>query len=215
MPMARDDFYASVLGAVYSFYMEHPRIGLPIGRLAWGGDFAPYYKSMAAVSEAPPGSTVVDCPCGAGPAFRALDPRADLRYVAVDLSPSMLARARRSAAARGVAVEFLAADAAALPLPDGAASTLLSFWGLHCFEHPRTAVAEAARVLEPRGRLVGATFLRGRETLRQRFFIRPHVGGFGPIGTGPEVEDWLQSSGFEEIEMTRSGPMLFFSARRA
>lgn len=212
--MARDDFYASALGAVYSFYMEHPRVGLPIGRAAWGGDFRRYYESMAAVAEAPAGSTVVDCPCGAGPAFRALDPRAGLRYVAVDLSPSMLARARRRAAGRGVEVEFLEADAAALPLPDAVAGTFLSFWGLHCFEDPAAAVAEAARVLEPGGRLVGATFLRGRESLRQRFFIRPHVGGFGPIGTGAEVRNWLQSSGFAELETQRSGPMLFFSARR-
>jgi len=39
---------------------------------------------MAAIAEAAPGSTVVDCPCGAGPAFRALAPDTDVRYVAVD-----------------------------------------------------------------------------------------------------------------------------------
>lgn len=212
--MARDDFYASALGAVYSFYMEHPRIGLPIGRVAWGGDFRRYYESMAAVAEAPAGSTVVDCPCGAGPAFRALAPGGDVRYVAVDRSPSMLARARKRAASRGLEVEFVAADAAALPLPDAAAGTFLSFWGLHCFERPAAAIAEAARVLEPGGRLVGASFVRGRESLRQRFFIRPHVGDFGPIGTQPEIEAWLLSSGFEISDLQRSGPMLFFEARR-
>ena len=100
--MSRDDFYASPFGAIYSTYMERPRLSRWVGRLVWGGDTRPYYDSMRAVAEAPEGSTIVDCPCGAGPALRALDPARSVRYVAADLSPSMIRRARRRARARGL-----------------------------------------------------------------------------------------------------------------
>lgn len=208
-----DDVYAGALGAAYSAYMERPRLSRTIGRLVWGGDTRDYYASMAAVAEVPAGGTIVDCPCGAGPALRALSGRDDVRYVAADLSPSMLRRARERAAARGLErVEFLQADATSLPLSDASADLFLSYWGLHCFANPRAAIGEAARVLKPGGRLVGACFLRGRDTLRQRFFIRPEVAAFGRVPTQPEVESWLERTGLQLAGAHRSGPYLFFEA---
>lgn len=211
--MSRDDFYSSLLGAAYSAYMERPRVSTRISRLFWGGDTRPYYASMAAAGEVPPGGVIVDCPCGAGPAMRAIP--AEVGYVGVDLSPSMLRRARERAAVRGLAnAEFIEADAAAIPLPSGFADLLFSFWGLHCFPDPAAALLEAARVLKPDGRLVGSSFLRGTDTLRQRLFIRPHVGDFGPLGTQPEIESWLADAGLNLASAKRSGPFLFFEARR-
>lgn len=213
--MARDDFYASPLGATYSAYMERPRLSSRIGRLLWGGDTRPYYASMAAVGELGAGETVVDCPCGAGPALRAVPAGRSIRYVGVDLSPSMLRRARRRAEARGLdGVELIEASATEIPLPAASADLFLSYWGLHCFEDPAAALAEAARVLKPGGRLVGASFVRGADTLRQRLLIRPHRGDFGPLGTQAEIESWLASAGLELTVATRSGPFLFFTARK-
>ena len=74
-----DDFYASAspaFGAMYSAYMERRRLARPIAKLLWGGSTTPYYDSMLAISEVPAGGVIVDCPCGAGPAFRAFKPRA-------------------------------------------------------------------------------------------------------------------------------------------
>ncbi len=211
--MARDDFYASAFGAIYSAYMERPRLSARVSRLLWGGDAAPYYASMAAAGEVRPGGRIVDCPCGAGPALRAIPANVD--YIGVDLSPSMLRRARKRAAGRGLSrAEFVQADAAAMPLPGGCADLVFSFWGLHCFADPAAALAEAARILAPGGRLVGSTFLRGRETLRQRFLIRPNTGGFGSLGVQAEVESWLSEACLELTVGTRSGPFLFFSARK-
>jgi ubiquinone/menaquinone biosynthesis C-methylase UbiE len=208
-----EDFYAGPLGAAYSAYMERPPLSRTIGRLLWGGDTREYYASMAAIGEVPAGGTIVDCPCGAGPALRALSPGAGVRYLAADLSPSMLRRARQRAAARGLEkVEFLQADATSLPLSDSCADLFLSYWGLHCFGNPRAALAEAARVLKPGGRLVGTCFLRGRDTLRQRFFIRPEAAAFGRVPTQPEVERWLEEVGLERGELRRSGPYLRFAA---
>jgi ubiquinone/menaquinone biosynthesis C-methylase UbiE len=188
-------------------------VSRPVARTVWGGDVRPYYDSMRAVGEVPEGGTVVDCPCGAGPAMRALGAGRSVRYVGVDLSPAMLARAERRAARRGLGqVELIRASSDELPLTDASADLFLSLWGLHCFERPDRALAEAARVLKPGGRLVCSTFLRGRETLRQRFLIRPHVGDFGAIGSEAEVRGWLADAGFAEPSLRRSGPMLFIDA---
>jgi SAM-dependent methyltransferase len=213
--VSRSDFYASPFGTIYSAYMGRPRLGRTIGRVMWGGDPGRYYESMAAIGEVPVGGTIVDCPCGAGTAFRGLSPDSPVRYLAADLSPAMLRRARRSARRRGLDnVELVRADAAALPLPDGSADLFLSLWGLHCFADPAGALAEAARVLEPGGRLVGASFVAGNDSLRQRLLIRPGLGDFGRVGTQAEIEAWLGAAGLELSQAERSGPMLFFEASR-
>ena len=92
--MAGDDFYASAFGAAYSFYMERPWLARLISRVVWGGDLRSYYASMDVLCEVRKGGMVVDCPCGAGPAFRVVPSGRGLRCVGVDLSPSMLSRAR-------------------------------------------------------------------------------------------------------------------------
>jgi SAM-dependent methyltransferase len=212
--MARRDFYASPFGVAYSAYMERPGLSRLISRVVWGGDSKSYYDSMSAVAEVGDGGTIIDCPCGAGPALRALRPEAEVRYIAVDLSPSMLRRARKRAASRGLSrVELIEADAVDLPLPAQSADLFLSFWGLHCFEDPSAALAEAARVLKPGARLVGSCFVRGDDSLRQRLLVRPGSGDFGQVGTEPEVGSWLEAAGFEASRAGRSGPMLFFDAR--
>ncbi|HWM63774.1 MAG TPA: methyltransferase domain-containing protein [Solirubrobacterales bacterium] len=207
------DFYASPFGMIYSAYMERPRLSRLIGRAAWGGDSKRYYASMGAIAEVPAGGTVVDCPCGAGPALRAVRPGGAVRYVAADLSPSMIRRARKRAERRGLTgIELVEADATDLPLPDNSADLFVSFWGLHCFDDPPAALAEAARVLKPDGRLVGASFVAGSDGLRQRLLIRPDLGDFGQVATQPELEAWLGEAGFEPARIDRSGPMLFFDA---
>jgi ubiquinone/menaquinone biosynthesis C-methylase UbiE len=212
--VARRDFYASPFGATYSAYMERPRLSRLIGRAAWGGDSKRYYESMGAVSALADGATVIDCPCGAGPALRALAADASVRYVAADLSPSMLRRARSRAEARGLSgIEFIEADATDLPLETAGADLFLSYWGLHCYDDPLAALEEAARCLKPGRRLVGSSFVRGSDSHRQRLLIRSGTGDFGRVGTQVEIESWLLEASFDLAAAARSGPMLFFEAR--
>jgi SAM-dependent methyltransferase len=212
--LARDDFYASPLGAAYSAYMERPRLSRRIGRLIWGGDTGAYYESMDAIGDVADGGTIVDCPCGAGPALRALDPEAGVRYVAADLSPSMLRRARERAASRGLGeIEFVESDAASLPLESESADLFLSYWGLHCYPDPEAAIEEMSRVLKPGGRLVGASFVRG-DSFRQRLMLRPNAGDFGPMQTEPELLDCLSDAGLRLTGSGRSGLYMFFEAIR-
>jgi ubiquinone/menaquinone biosynthesis C-methylase UbiE len=194
--------------------MERPHLSRVLGRAFWGGDTKAYYASMSAIGETIEGGTIVDCPCGAGPAFRALDPGRDVRYVAADLSPAMLRRARRQAVRRGLdGIEFVESKAEDLPLEDSSADLFLSFWGLHCFPDPAAAVAEIGRVLKPGGRLVGASFVRG-SSLRQRLMLRPYRGDFGPIGTEADLLGWMGAANLELTGSKRSGLYMFFEARR-
>ncbi|HEX5990718.1 MAG TPA: class I SAM-dependent methyltransferase [Solirubrobacterales bacterium] len=212
--MSRSDYYASPFGVAFSAYMERPRLSRLIARTFWGSDIRPYYESMAAVAEAPRGGTVVDCPCGAGPALRGLAPGQSVRYLAVDLSPSMLRRARRRAEARSLSrVELVEADATKVPLPDDSADLFLSYWGLHCFDDPAAALREAGRILKPGGRLVGSTFVLGGSRRRGRLLVKPGRGDFGRPGSGDDVMRWLGEAGFAQPDIRSSGSMLYFDAR--
>jgi ubiquinone/menaquinone biosynthesis C-methylase UbiE len=112
---------------------------------------------MAAVGEVPDGGSVIDCPCGAAPTLRAVPTGGSIRYQGADLSSSMIRRARKRAAARGLTnAEFVEADAAKIPMASASADLFLSFWGLHCFADPPAALVEVARVLKPGGRQSGA-----------------------------------------------------------
>jgi ubiquinone/menaquinone biosynthesis C-methylase UbiE len=206
--------FDGAFGAIYASYIKRERLARLIAGLAWGSDVRPFYVSMAAIGAVANGGTIVDAPCGSGVAFRGMRPRQRARYLAFDLSPQMLGRARRYAAELGLhQVEFAEADAEALPLEDSSADLFLSYFGLHCFPHPDAAVREAARCLRPDGRLVGSTIVLGERRL-DRLRVRPGVGGFGAVGTEADLRRWLADAGLEDARVDRRGVFAVFAARR-
>lgn len=102
------------------------------------------------------GRTTLELGCGFGRLLDLLAPRAE-RLVGVDLS----ARSLAVAAQRGHAV--LRADALALPFRDVSFDAVVAGFGVFAHLEPRAAIAEAARVLVPGGRLAFHTF--GRRAL--------------------------------------------------
>lgn len=103
-----------------------------------------------------PGEHVVDVGSGAGIdsliAARMVGP--DGQVIGVDMTPAMVAKARRSARQAGLPnVEFRQGYAEALPVPDGWADVVISNGVLNLMPDKAAALGEMARVLTPGGRL--------------------------------------------------------------
>jgi ubiquinone/menaquinone biosynthesis C-methylase UbiE len=159
---------------------------------------------------------VLDIPCGGGVAFRGLRPEQELDYVAADLSPLMLRRARAEADRRGIHwIEFVEADVEALPFDERSFDLCITYTGLHCFPNPAVAIAEMVRVLRPGGELRGTSVIK-RTGLRHDAFVRlMQVGGvFGPGQTLAELETSLADVGLVNVSSSRDGALAYFSARR-
>ena len=109
---------------------------------------------------------LVDIGTGTGRMLQLFGPGAE-QALGIDRSPEMLRLARAKLAAAGLDAELRQGDMYALPLPSGAADTVIIHQVLHFAQNPAAAVAEAARLLGPGGRLVIVDFApHEREELR-------------------------------------------------
>lgn len=197
----------------YDWSVEHPQAGGLLWKAGIGSDLRRLYAAAAEIGRQPAGSSVLDVPCGGGVALRGLRPGQGVRYVAADISQTMLDRTMAVARRRHVVaqVEPVIADVGRLPFPDGEFDLVVSFTGLHCFPDPHQAVREMARVLHPGGVLTGSALLNDTGI---RYLPVRQVGRFagllGPGATTTEVEDWLTETGFEDIAITLSGAIAYF-----
>lgn len=207
--------FGRIGGAVYDFGVEREWVARPAGRLLWGTEVGLLYSSIRSLGALPAGTSVLDVPCGGGLALRGVPP--GIRYVAADISPSMLDRTRRQAASRGLSeVEVVEADIERLPFADNEFDVCVTFNGLHCLPDPAAALRELARCLKPGGTLLGDTIVR-RAGLRQDLAIGAFrkVGLFGAGGTAEELAQWLADAGLRVDRLTRSGAVVHFAATRA
>ncbi|MDQ3915243.1 MAG: methyltransferase domain-containing protein [Actinomycetota bacterium] len=106
------------------------------------------HMDVVAFSGASAGDTVVEVGAGTGN-FLALFRDAAARLVAVDLTPAMLAEARRHGA-----LHLVAGDGRRLPLRSGCADLVTSAQALHHVHDPATVVKELRRVTRPGGRVL-------------------------------------------------------------
>jgi SAM-dependent methyltransferase len=100
----------------------------------------------------PPGHLTLDVGCGEGRVGRDLG-RLGHRVIGVDGSAAMAEAAATHPEAPGPVV---IGDAALLPLPDSVADCVVAFMSLQDVDELESAIAEAARVLVPGGRLAMA-----------------------------------------------------------
>jgi SAM-dependent methyltransferase len=121
---------------------------------------APAAETVVRAARLMPGECVLDVGCGAG-SVALMAARAGARVSAVDPAARLLDVARALAKGEGLDVQFLAGEAAALPLPDASVSAALSNFGVIFSPDPAAAVAEMVRVLAPAGRIVFSAWLPG------------------------------------------------------
>lgn len=123
--------------------------------------------AMARVLGGAPIARLVDIGTGTGRMLELFAPQAKAA-LGIDRSSEMLRLARAKLAERGLDhAELRQADLYALPLADGAADVAVLHHVLHFAQQPGAAIAEAARVLGPAGRLLIADFApHDRELLR-------------------------------------------------
>jgi ubiquinone/menaquinone biosynthesis C-methylase UbiE len=206
---------AGPFGAVYDFYIERDWLMRLIGRVVWGIDASVLYTSMDAIRRAPNGARILDVPCGGGVALRALRPDQDVRYIAVDVSEKMLARAERRAKRRSLKqVEFTVADMRNLPFPDGEADLVVCYSGLHMLEDPKPAVRELARCLKPGGELVGTTFLAEASRRQQALFELESRRGNPTPPRRDNLRDWLHEAGIADVVVEPERGFAVFSGRK-
>lgn len=114
-----------------------------------------------------PLGTLLDIGTGTGRMIELLGPAAN-DSLGIDRSVDMLRVARAKIEAAGLAqAQVRQADMYALPVEAGSADTVVLHQVLHFAHEPAQAIAEAARVLRPGGRLLIVDFARhDREELR-------------------------------------------------
>ena len=200
---------------IYDYGVEREWLARPVGALLWGTDTRQLYATIRTLGALPAGTSVLDVPCGGGLALRGLRPDQHVRYVAADISPTMLGRTRAQARRLGLDIEVTTADITRLPFPDNEFDLCVSFNGLHCMPDPSVAVRELARCLKPSGRLIGDTIVRGAGR-RQDLAITAlrRTGLFGPGGTAADVERWLTDAGLHVDRLEHSGAVTRFAATR-
>ncbi|WP_298672754.1 metalloregulator ArsR/SmtB family transcription factor [uncultured Sphingomonas sp.] len=158
---------------------------------------------LAALGEAPVGR-LIDIGTGTGRMIELFAPRADTA-LGIDRSSEMLRLARAKLGERGLAnVELRQADLYALPMGDGEADVAIIHHVLHFAQQPGAAIAEAARVLAPGGRLLIADFApHDREELRAR---DAHTRlGFSDA----QIERWFTAAGLTlaQVETLAGGEL--------
>jgi ubiquinone/menaquinone biosynthesis C-methylase UbiE len=204
---------AGPFGAFYDFYIERPRLVRVLGRMIWGIDSTPLYESMKPIEEAGSGAVIADVPCGGGVSFRALRPDQDVRYLAGDLCPKMVRRARRRAAKRSLGqVEVMKADMTALPFADVGIDLFISYSGLHMLHEPEGAISEISRCLKPGGQVVGTTFLSDGARRARAIYKAGSYRGHALPPDRARLRGWLEAAGLEGVAI---GPHRGFTSFEA
>ena len=147
-------------------------------------------KKVAKLVNPQPGQKILDLAAGTG-SSSIVFLREGVKVVAADFSNGMLEEGRK----RHPELEFVFADASALPFADKEFDTVTISFGIRNVEKIEVALAEMLRVLKPGGKLVVCEFSRiPNKALHglYRFYLRnilPTLSSL--VSTNPEAYSYL------------------------
>lgn len=151
------------------------------------------------------GETVLDLGSGAGfdafLAARQVGPTG--RVIGVDMTPSMIEKARANATRAELAnVEFRLGEIEHLPVEERTVDVILSNCVLNLVPDKASAFREAFRVLKPGGRLaISDVVLTGDLPSELQARIDMVTGCVSGAATVTAIEGWLREAGFEAVNV--------------
>jgi|KBSSwiStaDraftv2_1062776.scaffolds.fasta_scaffold29092_3 SAM-dependent methyltransferase len=154
---------------------------------------------------AKPGETVLDLGSGAGIdvfiASRDVGPGGFA--IGVDMTPSMVSRARANAREGGYTnVEFRLGEIERLPVADASVDLIISNCVINLSPDKPAVFREAARVLRPGARLVVSDIVLSRELPES---VRRSVESYAGCVAGASLKDeylrFIREAGFDEVEV--------------
>ena len=157
------------------------------------GQSALWRLATIAAIDPQPGQRILDLAAGTGASSAPLAARG-AQVTAADFSAGMIEEGRR----RHPGIEFVQADAMALPFADESFDTVTMSFGLRNVSDPLTALTELQRVTRPGGRVVVCEFSRVQAPLLRdpyRWYLRhvlPKVATF--VGTNTPAYRYLAES---------------------
>ena len=170
-----------------------------------GADLGLGCGNPQAIAALKPGETVVDLGAGGGIdcflAARAVGPEG--KVIGVDMTPEMVVRARKAAAADETGnVEFRLGEIEHLPVGDGTVDVIMSNCVINLSPDKPAVFAEALRVLAPGGRLAIADIVATAPLPEDvRASVALHVGCIGGEATVADLTAMLTDAGFVDIRI--------------
>ena len=162
-----------------------------------------------ALAEVRPGETVLDLGSGAGVdaflAAREVGPEG--RVIGVDMTPSMIDRARENAAKGDYSnVEFRLGEIEHLPVPDASVDVIVSNCVVNLSPEKDRVFREAFRVLKPGGRLLVSDLVLETPLPKEtRESIEAYVGCIAGASLKEDYLQLIRGAGFQDVGILREG----------
>jgi SAM-dependent methyltransferase len=171
-----------------------------------GADLGLGCGNPLAMLELREGETVLDLGSGAGIDCFIASKRVGEsgRVIGVDMTPEMVARARRNAAAAGVTgVEFRLGEIEHLPVADASVDAIISNCVINLVPDKRQVFADAFRALKPGGRLsVSDIVLLGEVPVQLRDSVEAYVACLSGALLRDDYLAMVAEAGFTDVRVT-------------